>query len=74
MLTHSTVGSITLDDSRVYLEGIIAGVIGAATIAIWFLILDTIDSRPLYTPSVLGTVLFGGGNEHRLRNYRFPGR
>jgi len=63
MLTHSTVGSITLDDSRVYLEGIIAGVIGAATIAIWFLILDTIDSRPLYTPSVLGTVLFGGGND-----------
>ena len=63
MLTHSTVSSTTFDDSRVFVEGIIAGVIGAATIAIWFLILDTIDSRPLYTPSVLGTVLFGGGTD-----------
>ncbi len=63
MLTQSTVGSAIFDDSRVYLEGIIAGVIGALTIAIWFLILDTIGSRPLYTPSVLGTVLFGGGND-----------
>ena len=61
MLSHSTVGSSTLDDSRVYLEGIIAGIIGAATIAVWFLILDTIEGRPFYTPSVLGTVLFGGG-------------
>lgn len=42
----------------VYGEGIAAGVLGAATIAIWFLILDTISGRPLYTPSVLGTALF----------------
>ncbi len=47
--------------SKVYLEGIVAGVIGAATIAIWFLILDTINGRPLYTPTVLGTALFRRG-------------
>lgn len=46
-----------------YLEGIVAGTIGAAIIAVWFLIMDTIKGQPLYTPSVLGTVLFrpGGG-------------
>ncbi|HLA80228.1 MAG TPA: hypothetical protein VJP78_01175, partial [Thermoleophilia bacterium] len=49
------------ETSKVYLEGIVAGVIGAATIAIWFLILDTINGRPLYTPAVLGTALFRRG-------------
>jgi hypothetical protein len=44
--------------SRVYIEGIIAGLIGAATIAIWFLLLDALNGRPLYTPTVLGTALF----------------
>lgn len=47
--------------STVAAEGMLAGVIGAATIALWFLILDTIDGHPLYTPSVLGTALFRGG-------------
>ena len=47
--------------SRFHLEGIVAGAIGAATIAIWFLILDTVNGRPLYTPTVLGTALFRRG-------------
>ena len=47
--------------SKLYQEGIVAGIIGAATIAIWFLILDAINGRPLYTPTVLGTALFKGG-------------
>ncbi|MGH7846316.1 MAG: hypothetical protein ACREQW_14255 [Candidatus Binatia bacterium] len=51
----------TAETSHLYLEGIIAGFIGAATIAIWFLILDTINGRPLYTPSLLGTALFHRG-------------
>ncbi len=41
--------------------GILAGVIGAGTLALWFLILDTIAGRPLYTPTVLGTALFRSG-------------
>ena len=49
------------ETSKIYEEGIVAGLIGAATIAIWFLILDTIKGRPLYTPTVLGTALFRGG-------------
>ena len=51
----------TADASRVFQDGVIAGVIGAATVAIWFLVVDTIDGRPLYTPTVLGTALFRHG-------------
>jgi peptidoglycan/LPS O-acetylase OafA/YrhL len=35
-------------------EGLIAGFIGATSIAIWFLIVDTVANRPFYTPTVLG--------------------
>lgn len=42
-------------------EGLVAGAIGAATIALWFLVVDTINGRPLYTPAVLGTALFQWG-------------
>lgn len=47
--------------SKLYQEGIVAGVAGAATIAVWFLILDSIAGRPFYTPTVLGTALFRKG-------------
>lgn len=47
--------------SRLYQEGMIAGVIGAAAVALWFLLLDTLTGRPLYTPTVLGTALFRHG-------------
>src|SRR5882724_1257140 len=49
------------DTSKMYEEGIVAGLIGAATVAVWFLILDAIQGRPLYTPTVLGTALFRSG-------------
>lgn len=52
--------SPTPETTRLYQEGIMAGIIGAATIAMWFLILDTMKGRPLYTPTVLGTALFRG--------------
>jgi hypothetical protein len=50
-----------LDASRLYREGMIAGVLGAAAIAVWFLLLDTLAGRPLWTPTVLGTALFRRG-------------
>lgn len=43
-------------------EGTVIGVVGGATVAVWFLIVDTIAGKPLRTPSVLGQViLFGSG-------------
>lgn len=41
-----------------YTEGIVSGLIGAMTIAVWFLILDTIRGRPFATPTILGTLIF----------------
>jgi hypothetical protein len=49
------------DVTRLHQEGLIAGLVGAATVALWFLVIDSIQGRPLYTPTVLGTALFGRG-------------
>jgi hypothetical protein len=40
-------------------EGLIAGFLGATTVALWFLVLDAAAGRPFYTPAVLGTALLG---------------
>ena len=50
-----------VDPARLYQEGIVAGVLGAATVAIWFFVVDALHGRPLYTPTVLGTALFRRG-------------
>jgi hypothetical protein len=49
------------DVEGVYREGFAAGLLGAAAIALWFLILDTVAGRPLHTPTILGTAIFRGG-------------
>lgn len=41
-------------------EGVIAGTIGAVTLAVWFLILDLIQGRPFFTPTLLGTAFLKG--------------
>ena len=51
----------TIDTSHLFQEGIVAGVIGAVTVALWFLVVDVAHGRPFYTPSVLGTALFHRG-------------
>jgi hypothetical protein len=50
-----------MDLSRIYTEGMIAGILGAATVAIWFLLVDLAAGRAFYTPTVLGTALFRHG-------------
>ncbi len=44
-------------DWRVGREGVGAGLIGAATVAVWFLLFDAIQGAPLRTPAVLGRVI-----------------
>ena len=39
-------------------EGAITGAIGATAVALWFLIVDTVAGRPLYTPELLGEAFF----------------
>jgi hypothetical protein len=48
--------------TSVYVEGVVAGLIGAATIAIWFFVLDLYNGRPFYTPNVLGAALSLSGS------------
>ncbi len=59
--TSTAAGSQIADSAKVYQEGIVAGALGGGAIAAWFLILDALNGRPLYTPTVLGTALFRGG-------------
>jgi hypothetical protein len=53
--------SAPAESTAVYAEGILAGLVGAATIAAWFLLLDSVRGRPFYTPTVLGTAFFRRG-------------
>lgn len=41
-------------------EGVVTGVIGAAIVAVWYLIVDTANGQPLHTPNVLGKIFFRG--------------
>ena len=50
----------SLSESRVLREGVLAGVLGGAIVALWFLVVDTIAGRPLFTPAALGSALFLG--------------
>jgi hypothetical protein len=51
----------TVSASALTWHGVRAGLVGAATIALWFLYVDFVNGHPLYTPTLLGTSLFGGG-------------
>src|SRR5258705_10701864 len=56
--SHTTSAPAVVSEfTGVYVEGVVAGLIGAATIAIWFFILDLYNGRPFYTPNVLGAAL-----------------
>jgi hypothetical protein len=40
-------------------EGVTTGLLGAAGVALWFLVIDTVAGHPLFTPDALGRMLFG---------------
>jgi hypothetical protein len=41
-------------------DGLVAGLLGAAVVALWFLIVDMVVGRPLYTPAALGSAMLYG--------------
>jgi hypothetical protein len=53
---------MTSGERSVLREGIVAGLIGAAIVAVWFLVFDVARGRPFLTPGVLGSVVFYGVN------------
>jgi hypothetical protein len=67
MIGSSEVGPVERGSAHVdrvesvYQEGLVAGLLGAAAIAVWFLVLDSVAGRPFRTPTILGTAIFRGG-------------
>jgi hypothetical protein len=58
LLRHRTLPRILVGSwAGVLREGVVAGVIGAAIVAVWFLAIDTIQGEPLRTPNMLGNAL-----------------
>ncbi len=41
-------------------EGVVAGTLGAVTVALWFFVIDLFQGQPLFTPTVLATALLSG--------------
>jgi hypothetical protein len=41
-------------------EGLLTGLIGAVVVALWFMVLDMVIGRMLFTPAALGSALFLG--------------
>lgn len=54
------------DDSRtgtaadVVYDAVHAGAIGGSVVALFFLVIDALNGQPLFTPSLMGSVLFEG--------------
>ena len=46
--------------SRIMRDGLVAGLIGAGSVALWFLVVDLIAGRAFFTPAVLGSAVFWG--------------
>ncbi|MBI4408306.1 MAG: hypothetical protein HY561_01280 [Gemmatimonadetes bacterium] len=53
----------TLHQHRIVEEGIVAGLIGASVVAVWFLVFDVVRGRVFFTPGALGSALFFGAAE-----------
>ena len=54
------IGSVDRRSTSVLREGLLAGLAGAAAVALWFFVHDLLAGEPLRTPALLGAALFGG--------------
>ena len=52
-----------LGQSKMFKEGLIAGLVGAGTVALWFFIIDMGRGQPFFTPGALGSALFLGSSD-----------
>lgn len=58
--TSSRLGFASLRGHDLVIAGMVTGLIGAASVALWFLILDALTGEPFFTPAALGSLLFLG--------------
>ncbi len=61
-----------MDFPRILREGFVAGVTGAALVAVWFLIVDAIAGKPFFTPAMLGSAVFWGVRDPATVEIVFP--
>ena len=54
-------------------EGMVAGLLGGAVVAVWFLLYDAVRLRPLHTPALLGAAVLQGLRRSRAADPA-PGR
>jgi hypothetical protein len=60
-LSHQALGKTLLGPwTTIVREGVMGGLIGAVTVAVWFVVYDAVTNRPLYTPALLGAALLEG--------------
>ena len=62
---HTSHGDVHLDHSGghgLLREGIMTGLLGAAAVALWFLVVDLVQGRPLHTPALLGALVSGNAD------------
>ena len=52
--------SEVLAENKVLREGLTVGLVGAAAVAVWFLVIDVVAGRILFTPAALGSIVFRG--------------
>jgi hypothetical protein len=45
-------------------EAFVAGTLGGAVVALWYLLSDSIEGRPFHTPALLGAIIFNGLRGH----------
>ena len=57
-MLDSIVQYLTERPHAVLRDGVLAGVIGATGVAVWFFIVDLVAGHPLFTPDTLGRALF----------------
>lgn len=61
-----------MDFKRILREGLVAGLIGAVAVAVWFLLVDLVAGRPFFTPAMLGEALFWGVRDPGQVEIVFP--
>lgn len=47
-------------------EGVVAGTLSGAVVALWYLLCDTVGGRPFHTPALLGVIFFDGLHGHDI--------
>lgn len=48
-----------MPSKNILVPGVKAGLIGATILAVWFLVIDSINGQPFHTPAFLSSILFG---------------